>query len=258
MHNFSLSYTRKVTFPVSSQLTTFILYEEESLRSGNDNIRPQFTNFVESRWTKYFSKFGSISATAFFKNNKNEIIDFTDWVYNEYFGREVTYTQPLSSGKTQQYGAELNVMYKIKPFMNLRFNAKGYQYHGIAENPENVQMEVADCFNYSFQLAYWAKLWKFLEINASGFYRSKSKTIFWEEPPVYALNCGVRANFWENKVSLFLNVQDIFNWNKRETSIYNPRFIYYNSETINSRYISAGITFQFGNFYYPALRAPLQ
>ena len=129
--------------------------------------------------------------------------------------------------------------------MSIRFNASVYQYHSeiVFRNDEKIS---TDFFNYSFRLVFWAKVWKFLEINASGNYRSKTKTIFLENAPTYSINCGLRSDFWDRKVSVFINVQDIFNWRKFNDNNTNPYYIAYNSRKPISRFVSAGVTFRFG------------
>ena len=51
-------------------------------------------------------------------------------------------------------------------------------------------------------------------------------------------------------MSVYVNVQDIFNWGRKVGSgngTTNPYYLSYNNKKVmNSRYISAGITFRFG------------
>jgi outer membrane receptor protein involved in Fe transport len=245
MHNFSLSYTRKVRYPWGGQLDTFKKYSEDGYETGNPNLRPTFTNSVEAGWTKYFDKFGSVGLNAYFRNNKDERNGFTDVVYSEVFQRYVTYFSYINSGKSRQYGSDLNVTYKVKAFMNIRLKAGIYQYHNetLFRNQDTV---ITNNLGYNFQINFWAKLWKFLEINASGYYRSKSKSVYSEYEPTYAINCGLRSDFWNKKISVFLNVQDIFNWGRQRNANTNPYYIAYSSKKYNSRFISAGVTFRFG------------
>jgi outer membrane receptor protein involved in Fe transport len=246
MHNFNLSYTRNVRYPRNSRLSTFIIYDEDSYSTGNPNLKSTYTNSIEGGWTKYFDKFGSVGISAYFKNNKNEMNDLTDVIYSDFYGRYVSFKMPVNSGKSHRYGTEVNVMYKLKAFMNIRFNASIYQSHSETKFRDEEKPVMTDFLGYSFKLNFWAKLWKFLEINASGNYRSKTKTIFFEDLPYYSINCGLRADFWNRKISVFLNVQDIFNWGRERTQNTNPYYIEYNSRKWNSRFIIAGITFRFG------------
>jgi hypothetical protein len=136
-------------------------------------------------------------------------------------------------------------MYKLKAFMNIRFNAGIYQYHNETLFREEEKV-ITNSLCYNFKLNFWAKLWKFLEVNASAYYRSKTKSVYSEYAPTYAINCGLRSDFWKKKISVFLNVQDIFNWGRQRNNNTNPYYIAYTSKKFNSRFISAGITFRFG------------
>jgi len=153
---------------------------------------------------------------------------------------------PVNSGKSHRYGTDFNVMYRLKAFMNIRLNASIYQSHSKTAFRNQEEPVITDFFAFSFRLNFWAKVWKFLEINASGNYRSKIKTIFFEDRPTYSINCGLRSDFWNRKISVFLNVQDIFNWGRSRNNNTNPYYIAYSSTKWNSRFISAGITFRFG------------
>ena len=66
----------------------------------------------------------------------------------------------------------------------------------------------------------------------------------------YSLNMGVRSDFFKRKLSVFVNIQDIFNWGGRYGSGSENTNPFYLSESTNkmtnSRYISAGVTLRFG------------
>ena len=64
--------------------------------------------------------------------------------------------------------------------------------------------------------------------------------------PTYSVDFGLRSDFWKRKVSVFINVQDIFNWTKSRNNITNPYYMTYSSNGYTSRFISAGVTFRFG------------
>jgi outer membrane receptor protein involved in Fe transport len=244
MHNFTLSYTRRVSYPHYDQYNTFITYSEESYSTGNKDLRPTFSNIIEAEWSKYFDKFGSVDLSAYFSNSKNEVENLTDAIYDKYFGRYVSYSMPVNSGKSHRYGLSANVTYKLKSFMNIRLYANVYNAH--SETAFRGETEKTDNLAYSFRLNFWAKLWKMLEVNLSGDYSSRTKSLFSIEQPEYSIDGGLRMDFWKKKISVFLNVQDIFNWNRQKNNSTNPYYISYDSRKYNSRYIGLGITFRFG------------
>ena len=260
MHNFKLSYTRRVSNPDGDDLCTRIEYGEDSYSVGNPDLRQSFTNSIEAGWTKYIKKFGNIGINAWFKNSKDEFSQQSDVAYSPFFGRIVSFSMPVNAGKSLNTGAELNVMYQLKSFMNIRFYANLY-YTKSSFQFRNVETPyTVDNLGYSFRLNFWAKLWKVLEVNASANYRSKSVSMFTVTRPRYSIDAGLRAEFWKRRISVFLNVSDIFNWNKWGTDVNNPYYTL-NSTSWNSwmgRSISAGITFKFGKMELESSQAHAQ
>lgn len=260
MHNFKLSYTRRVNNPEGDDLCTRIDYGEDSYGIGNPDLRQSFTNSIEAGWTKYINKFGNIGINAWFKNSKDEFSYLSDVAYSPFFGRIVSFSMPVNAGKSLNTGAELNVMYQLKAFMNIRFYANLY-YAKSSFQFRNIETPyTAENLGYSFRLNFWAKLWKVLEVNASANYSSKSVDLFTVTRPRYSIDAGLRAEFWKRRISVHLDVTDIFNWNKTGSDTYNP---YY---TVNStswyswmgRSIRAGITFKFGKMELEGAQAQAQ
>ena len=184
--------------------------------------------------------------SAYFRNSTNEISSLSDVAYSEFFGRIVSFSQPMNAGKSLSTGAELNVTYRLKAFMNIRFY--GNIYYSKSEFQFRTQETATkiDNLGYSFRLNFWAKVWKVLEIHASAYYSSKSVSLFSVTKPRYGINCGLRADFLNRKISVHLNVNDIFNWNASKMESTNPYYIYSTTNKPKSRTISAGIIFRFG------------
>lgn len=240
MHNFKLSYARRIGNPRSRYMTDFREYSEESFSTGNLNIEPTFTNSFEAGWTKYWNKFGSVGVTVYHRNSKNTVNTFYESEFDPFFGRIVSYSYPVNVGKSHNTGAEFNVTYRPNGMLNVRLYANLYDSY-LKENDrekENV--------TYSLRLNLWTKVWNKLEIHASSYYRSASEDLYSERKANYAVNCGLRADFFDKKMSLHLNVNDIFNWNKWDGNINTPTMISYSSSKYNSRTVSLGVVFRFG------------
>lgn len=245
MHNFKLSYTRRVRNPSSSQITTFHTYDEDAFSMGNPDLLPTYTHSVDAGWTKFFQKFGSVGLSAYFRNSKNEINTMTDVVYDPVFGRVVTFTQPFNSGQSYYTGGELNVTWRPKPFMNIRMYANVYYSYSTFLFRDNETKTVKN-LGYSLRLNLWSKLWKTLEVHASLSYRSPRKTLFSVTLPTYSFDFGLNADFFKRKLSVYVNVNDLFNWNARRSEENNPYYISTSNTKYVSRSISVGITLRFG------------
>lgn len=246
MHNFSLSYSRRIAPPSARDLTDYKFYSTESFSTGNLELLPTYTNSLEGGWTKYWEKFGSLGLTAYYRDSRNTVDNIGDATYDDFFGRYVQYSYPVNVGKSSRTGLEANVTYRPNAMFNMRLYANVYDYYYETKFAKNGELVKDNSLVYSVRLNLWTKLWKKLEIHASGNYRSPQKSLFAERQANYSINCGLRADFFNRKMSVHINVNDIFNWNKWDNNITNPYYQSYSSFKYNSRSISAGLVFRFG------------
>lgn len=244
MHNFNLSYSRRIAPPSARNLTDYKFYSTESFSTGNPELLPTYTTSVEGGWTKYWNKFGSVGLTAYYRDSKNTVDDISDVIYDDFFGRYIQYSYPVNVGKSSIKGLEANVTYRPTGMFNMRLYANIYDYY--YETKFNDELIKDNSLVYSMRLNVWAKLWNKLEIHASGNYRSPRQSLFAESLANYSINCGLRADFFDRKMSVHINVNDIFNWNRWDNNTTNPYYISYSSFKFNSRSISAGLVFRFG------------
>ena len=152
-------------------------------------------------------------------------------------------------GSSYRVGGTANITYRPNGFFNVRLYANLYDYGYRLDQGAKGVLE-RDKVSWSIRLNCWAKVLDKYQIFASANYSSPTISLAAERKARYFLNCGVRADFFKRKLSAFINVQDIFNWGKTigsGSSTTNPYLLSEsNSFTLNSRYISAGITLRFG------------
>ncbi len=252
MHNFKLNYTLRMQNPNSYDLSQFPIYGEDSYRIGNHNLSQSYIHTAEAGWSKYMGK-GNISADLYAKLSTGEIewlTDVTDDI-DPYIGRVITFSTPYNLGTSHRYGLTANGTWRPTAFFNLRFDANIYNYGYSIHYDRLGQKPYSDSqWQYSMKLNLWTKILKRYQLNASASYTSPTIGLLSTGGPQYRLNAGVRADFFKRKLSAFINVQDIFNWGKRignERNNNNPYYIRESlSRTLNSRYISAGLTLRFG------------
>ena len=244
MHNFRLSYTFRSSNPEATQLSRYLDFGEESFSSGNPYLQSILTHSLEAGWQKYWEKFGSLGFTVYFKAKSRDIDGLTEPRYHEVYGRIVPFEYPVNVGKAYNTGLELNTLYRPNAMFNMRFYAN--VYHSYLEALYNNELYKQQMWSYSFSLSLWAKLWKRLEINVSGNYRSPSQSLFSASHAFYGLNAGLRCDFFDKKLSIYLNANDIFNWNKWGRSENNPYYVSNMDYNYDSRSIALGFTLRFG------------
>ena len=244
MHNFRLSYTFRSSNPDVTQLTRRLNFGEESFSSGNPELLSILTHSLEAGWQKYWTKFGSVGATLYFRAKSRGVDEITVPMYHDYYSREVPYEYPVNVGKAFNTGLELNTMYRPNAMFNVRLYAN--VYHSYLETLYNNELYKSQMWSYSFYLSLWAKLWKRLEISVSGNYRSPSQSLFSVSHAYYGLNAGLRCDFFDKKLSVYLNANDIFNWNKWGRSNNSPYLVSNVDYNYDSRSIALGFTLRFG------------
>jgi len=251
MHNFKLNYTLRMRHAGEEELTTYKRYTLDSYSIGNRDLQFSYTHNAEAGWSKYFMSFGNVGLEGYARYSANEIDNLTTSTEDDdpILNRIVQFSQPFNMGSSYRVGGSANVMFRPSGFINVRLYANLFDYgyrldqgaRGVLENHK---------VSYSIRLNTWAKVWNNYQIFASANYSSPTISLAAERKARYFLNFGVRADFFKRKMSVFVNVQDIFNWGKTVGSgstNTNPYLLSEsNSYTINSRYISAGLTFRFG------------
>lgn len=249
MHNFKLNYTRRISNPSAAQLMEFYEFGEESFSSGNPELESVYTNSFEAGWTKYWNNFGSIGLSGYYRGKSNEINQITVTQNHFLYGYEVPFSYPVNVGKSSNAGAEFNMMYRPNAMLNLRFYANVYNstintdYYDLLNKHHEVH---SDMWSYSFRLNFWTKLWNKLEIHASARYNSPTQGLYSTRKARYGVDCGLRADFFDKKMSIFVNAQDLLNsasWGQTNESPY----IHSTSDNkFDMRSISVGLTFRFG------------
>ena len=247
MHNFNLSYTRRIAAPGAEQLSRFPLYHVDDYRTGNPDLERVYTNSVEAGWTKYWDKFGSVGLSAYYRGKSNEVNEIqksSDSTMYWLYGRVVPYSYPVNVGKSHQLGFEYNMMYRPSGFFNLRFYAN--LYNNAIETAFEGQNYSFNTWSYSLSMNMWAKLWNKIEVTSSARYSSPMQMLFSEWHARFSVNAGLKADFFDRKMSVFVNAYDIFNTNRWGESNFSPYVQSTSDGKYNSRSVSVGLTFRFG------------
>ena len=247
MHNFKMSYSMKVNRPTAVQLSPFNHYDIEIYTTGNPELEPVYTQNLEASWTKFWDDFGSVGLTGYYKGKRNEITTISESGYHEHFGRTVFFTKPFNVGRSYTAGGEFNMMYRPNGMFNLRFYANVYDSYLETNYGASEDLQKNELWSYSLQLSVWTKLWDRLEVHASGYYASPVQSLFNEVGAHYSIDCGMRTDFFNHKLSVFVNGNDLFGLMRHSNTYTNPSMQGSSTSRSNSTYLCAGFTLRFGN-----------
>ena len=245
MHNFSLSWTRRVTSPDADDLTPFITYGTESYSVGNPDLKNTVSQNLEGRWDKYIDSFGSLGAELFWRGEQDAFCDLGDVTYNEVFGREVSFRMPYNIGNADLVGGTLNITYRPTAFFNLRLSASAYNFHYRLQFRPGEWSEDTD-WSGRVRLNVWTKFWDVLQVFATVSYSTRQIAVMNIHEPEFRTDLGLSADLLDRKLSLYLNVKDVFGSVGEEWQTTNPYYQGGGRRTYGSQYISLGLTLRFG------------
>ena len=240
--SYSLSYTRR--FSHDGDLASYLpfrIYEDFSFSTGNPNLLMCYTHNLEAAFNKYVMGFGNIGLNAYFRANTDEIGQMTAAALDPVIGPYmVNYTYPVNIGSSHTEGIEANITYRPSGFFNIRFNASlfnyGYNYNDFSDSK----------LSYSFRVNLWAKVWNRLELFANGSYSSPRLGLYSLTNANKRFDFGASSDFFDRKLSVYLNVSDIFGWSEWGSNTTAPQYQTTGTNLFNSRFVSLGLTWRIG------------
>ncbi len=195
--NLQLSYSRRIRRPRFWQLNPFGGYSDRrNYRIGNPDLNPMYTNSFELGTLKRWNKF-TVNPSIYFQRTTNL---FETQIFIESDGALVS--MPVNSGTENRAGAELAIRYS--PFKWLRlsseFNYFTYQQKGLYDVNDNT---------WSSRLNSRFRFPKF-SVQASINYQGARESGQTFNESIYFANIGFSKDFWNDKASLSLNMNNIF------------------------------------------------
>lgn len=238
--SYQLSYSRRVDRPSPSQVSPIREISTPTITIlGNPELDPQFTNSMEFNYTRKLPQ-GSLTGGVFFRN----INDVINQIINEDPADPDNLI--ISYGNfddSNAYGLELNATYNLTPWWNANASFELYSqeqrgvvgtgYHEVENTTFNARM------NNSF------KVTDALRLQLFGYYRAKSEELQFVTEPFYFFNLGGRYSFLDDRASISLNFNDIFNTQEFMSTSERPfnQELFFKGETQN---VYLGFSYRFG------------
>lgn len=247
MHTFSLGYSINTSHPSASSLSRYISYSTDSYSTGNPLLEASYTHNLNADWNKYFASLGSIGASATFRANINERNTISDPQWSDFFGRYVPVSMPHNASDSRRFDFNVNAMLRPTAFLNIRLSPSlTDSWYRVMVRPGSWVEDHRTSWGISGRV--WAKLWNRLEVFVSGRYRSRGHgwSVLDISEPYKSLDLGLSADFFDRRLSLYLNVDDIFDWNEWGSSSLNPYYTSSSTSKYTSRYVTFGLTLRFG------------
>ncbi|WP_196885316.1 outer membrane beta-barrel family protein [Aureivirga sp. CE67] len=232
-----VGYSRRIRRPNLWNLNPFTSFRDKfNISAGNPNLQPEFTDSYEFTAIYKFNK-GNVNLGVYhlYTTDVMERITSTDGL--------VYITQPENIGTNAATGLELNMKYNPFRWFTLTGNFN-YNYFDRKGDYEETSFDFTGD-RFTSRMTGKFKLPAKFDLEVSGNYSSKYKTLQGENNDNLFANLGVRKKILKGKMVLNLSVRDVFASRVFES------FRNIDGNTVSStykrgRFVTFGVSFGFG------------
>ena len=249
-NQFQMSYSRRVDRPGLEQTKPIREFSTPRVTSvGNPELEPQFTNSLELNYTKTIKK-GTITTGLFVRsinneinriiypdpqNTENQILSFDNFDTNTAFGFEISSNYKITKWWDIQPAIDFSSitqkgLISVQNTSTNSFDLVGKEVHAEAFNAR---------LNSNF------KATKNLRFLLFGFYRSGVDGIQFNGKEMYKIDAGGRYSFLNDKATVSVRFNDIFNTMKAGFDGENP-YPLRGQFTWESQSVYLGFNYMFG------------
>ncbi|MDR0971331.1 MAG: TonB-dependent receptor [Bacteroidales bacterium] len=259
IQSMQLSYSRRVNRPRGFELLpTVDLSNPESIRLGNPNLKPEYTDAYELGYSIILPK-TTIFASAYYRQT-NDRISWFNFLWNRENAINYGFDWALSIAgdqidlgklamtsmnitKSYNYGLEIIIDQHITNWweLNLSGNLFGNYTDGSALGASEV-----NSFNWDLKLTSTMKLKNDWNIQLSGQYQAPRTTIQGDSKAMYFADIAIRKSILNKKGSLALRFSDIFNTRKRANRTLTEDYFNYNIRKPYSQSFIITFSYRFG------------
>jgi outer membrane cobalamin receptor len=235
------SYSRRIDRPRGWNLEPFITWSDLfNVRQGNPGLLPEYIDAMEMAYLKTWKK-SSFSLETYYRIRHNKIERILE-VYDE-----ETFLMTFDNvGK--DYSLGLEGMFNLTPFKWWEVNLMGNLFDYRIEGELDEQSFSNRSFNWNTRLNNTFKLSKNLRFQLSFNYNSPSVSAQGENLGYYVFNSALRSDFLDKRLSVVLQVRDIFRSRERVSITESSNFYNYRSRRSFAPMVSASVSYRINNY----------
>lgn len=235
--SFQAGYSRRIMRPRLWDLNPFFnITNNYSIRMGNPDLQSEYTDSYELTSIYRIGK-ASLSSSVYYKYTTDVIERVTR------FDDNVSISTPQNIGTNGAVGFETNG--KFSPLSWLTLNGDfNFNYFNRIGNFEGQSFDFSGD-QWSSKLGAKLMLPADIDLEITGQYQSKYKTIQGEVSGYAFMDIGVRKKILKGKAVVNLAVRDLFESRKFERHVFQPTFETYDRFQ-RDRVITFGVSYAFG------------
>jgi len=261
--SFSINYSRRVTRPRSRFINPFASYSSNvNLFQGNPQINPSFTDAVDFG---YMTKLNKITFTSsvyfnktkdyfqFIKRPNGEIV--TSIVNGDTIEIPVIILTPINLSDERRFGFEFNTNYSPYKWWRLNWNFNFYEskIRGDYSYPLTKDNEIVnenfnrDALGWFSRISSKMTLPFKIEWQTNAMYKAPQNTAQGKSIGIFTANMAFSKDVLNNKATISLNANDLFNSDKIIIQTLLPLVNSYMEYQRRPRQVNLSFTYRFNN-----------
>ena len=247
MHTFCLNFTTSTSYPSAFDLSRFPEYNPDSWSTGNPDLKPSHSYSLGVSYDKSFERGHSVGINGNYEWEFDEVSSITVPAYDSYYGRYVSFTKPYNAGDSRNGNIYLYARWRFSAYFTLGLSS------GIRDNWYRIMVRPDEWFedqmtSWNIRVNASAKLFNLVWVSANTHYNSRShgwSSLSLNEPS-WGVDISASADLFNRMLSLYLNINDLFNTETQNQSSINPYMPSVANKKNMSQYITFGVTLRFG------------
>lgn len=242
-----LNYTRRLRRPWGGQLNSFRDTRDATMISfGNPELTPEYSNSFSFNYLRTWTEH-SLLLSLYYRPTTDVMqrISYRD------IEQDIMYSTTMNLSKSTSSGAELTVKNKLLRILDLTTNVNAYYYslEGFTYdiNNQTIKGDSQKRFTWNARMQASLMLPYDISLQLSGRYRSRQAITQGTRRGVYAMDFGVRKNFFNKLFTLSINCRDLLDSRRWESETESDTFWRHQTNRRNSRTFTATLTWNFGN-----------
>lgn len=238
------SYSRRIRRPGGRWLNPFISQEDKySVRAGNPDLTPEFTNSVELGYLRHLS-FASITSSIYYRHTTDIIERVTTTIQTDSFPVQVS--MPMNLATENAYGFEMVFNADIADWWSTNTNFNFYRQiikGGELEGFETLDL-YSDTYTWNARTNMQFKILEGLSAQSSFFYRAPMERPQGRTKALYIMDAGISKDLFNKKGNLTLSVSDVLNTRRWQSITITDDFISEGEFQWRPRTFTLGFTYQ--------------
>lgn len=239
-------YSRRIRRPRLWDLNPFFnIRNNFAIRRGNPDLQPEFTDSYEISSILIIPKLST--NFSIYQRYTTDVVERVT-----FFQDSVSITQPLNIGTNRATGLEINAKYTPSKWLTITGDLN-FNYFNQEGEFEFLNREgVMDTTIFDFDANQWNgevrskfKLPADIDIELSGEFQSRLRTVQGTRSAVLFADLGVRKKIMKGRGVINLSIRDIFASRIWESEANQPDF-YTFSRRLRGRFITIGFSYGFG------------